>query len=58
VSVNDVPKTREAFAHFSIETVSTRYTIWGGKGSDVTEIVVTGPSKEPLPTAPKDLLSL
>jgi hypothetical protein len=29
----------------------------GGKWSDVTEIVVTGPSAEPLP-ASRDLLSL
>jgi DNA adenine methylase len=57
LSVNDVPETREAFAGFAIESVATRYTIAGGKWSDVAEIIVTGPTKESLP-APKDLLSL
>jgi DNA adenine methylase len=57
LSVNDVPETREIFARFAIEQVQTRYTIAGGKWSDVAEIVVTGPSREPLAIA-RDLLSL
>jgi DNA adenine methylase len=61
LSVNDVPETREAFADFLadflIEMVSTRYTIARGKWNDVTEIVVTGPRKEPVPV-PQVLLSL
>ena len=56
LSVNDVPETREFFRRFAIETVATRYTVSGGKWSDLTEIVVTGPSAEPLP-ASRDLLS-
>jgi hypothetical protein len=51
LSVNDVPETRDAFARFGVESVATRYTIAGGKWSDVAEIIVTGPS-------PHDLLSL
>jgi DNA adenine methylase len=54
LSVNDVPETREIFARFSVEQVQTRYTVAGGKWSDVAEIVVTGPSREPLTP---DLLS-
>jgi hypothetical protein len=54
--VNDVPETREIFRRFAIETVATRYTV-SGKWTDVTEIVVTGPSAEPLATV-GDLLSL
>jgi DNA adenine methylase len=57
LSVNDVRETREIFGRFAIESVGTRYTIAGGKWSDVTEIIVSGPSAEPFPTAP-DLLSL
>jgi hypothetical protein len=49
-------ETREIFRRFAIETVATRYTVAGGKWSDVTEIVVTGPSAEPTP-ASRDLLS-
>ncbi|MGJ5036613.1 DNA adenine methylase [Bradyrhizobium sp. HKCCYLRH3059] len=56
LSVNDVPETRQAFARFGIEPVSTRYTI-SGKWMDVAEILVTGPSSEPLPVV-RDLLSL
>jgi len=57
LSVNDVPETREIFARFSIERVATRYTIAGGKWSDVAEIVVTGSGKDAVPPVP-DLLSL
>jgi hypothetical protein len=37
--------------------VATRYTVVGGKWSDVAEIVVTGPARAPMPWA-RDLLSL
>jgi hypothetical protein len=47
---------REIFAGFVIESGETQYTIAGGKPTDVTEIVVTGPSNEPL-SPPADLLS-
>jgi DNA adenine methylase len=57
LSVNDVPETREIFARFAIESVSTRYTIAGGKWSDVAEIIVTGPGKDSIPPA-RDLLSI
>jgi len=57
LSVNDMPETREVFARFAIEKVSTRYTLAGGKWSDVAEIVVTGPGKESIPPA-RDLLRL
>ena len=57
LSVNDVPETRDAFARFAIERVATRYTVAGGKWSDVAEIVVTGPAREPM-AAVLDLLSL
>jgi DNA adenine methylase len=46
LSVNDVPETREIFRRFAIESVETRYTI-SGRWSDVTEVMVTGPSAEP-----------
>jgi hypothetical protein len=55
--VNDVPETREAFARFAVESVATRYTVAGGNWSDVAEILVTGPAKEPMPSA-RDLLPL
>jgi DNA adenine methylase len=57
LSVNDVPETRDAFARFAIESVATRYTVAGGKWSDVAEIIVRGPAREPLATM-RDLLSL
>jgi DNA adenine methylase len=58
LSVNDVPETREIFARFRIESLATRYTVAGGKWSDVAEIIVTGPSPhDAMPPAP-DLLSL
>lgn len=56
MSVNDVPEMREAFARFAIESVATRHTVAGGKWSDVAEIVVTGPAREPLAVV-QDLLS-
>ena len=56
LSVNDVPETRDAFARFAIESVATRCTVAGGKWSDVAEIVVTGPTKEPPPST-RDPLS-
>jgi len=48
---------REAFSRFTIESVSTRYTVSGGKGIEVAEIVVTGPSPDAVAPA-RDLLSL
>jgi DNA adenine methylase len=56
LSVNDVPEMRSAFARFAIEQVSTRYTV-SGQWSDVSEIIVTGPSKEPFALVP-DLLNV
>jgi DNA adenine methylase len=56
LSVNDVPDLREVFARFSIEGVETRYTVAGGKWSDVAEIVVTGPARNAIAPA-ADLLS-
>jgi DNA adenine methylase len=56
LSVNDVPEMREVFARFAIESVATRYTVAGGKWSDVAEIVVTGPGRDTIAAVP-DLLS-
>lgn len=56
LSVNDVPETRSIFARFAIEQVATRYTV-SGQWSDVSEIIVTGPSKEPFAALP-DLLNI
>jgi DNA adenine methylase len=56
LSVNDVPEMREVFARFGIERVSTRYTVAGGKWSDVAEIIVTGPGRDAIAPVP-DLLS-
>jgi hypothetical protein len=36
---------RDAFARFAIESVAARYTVAGGKWSDVAKIVVSGPAK-------------
>ena len=55
LSVNDVPETREIFGRFHVQQVDTRYTV-SGKWTDVSEIVVTGPSREPL-NLERDLLS-
>ncbi len=45
-------------SQFGIEGVATRYTVAGGKWSDVAEIIVTARSPhETMPLAP-DLLSL
>jgi DNA adenine methylase len=56
LSVNDVPELREVFARFAIESVTKRYTVSGGKWSDVAEVIVTGPSRDAVRLAP-DLLS-
>ena len=56
LSVNDVPEMREVFKRFSIESVATRYTVVGGKWSEVAEIIVTGPHTGSILPAP-DLLS-
>jgi DNA adenine methylase len=58
LSVNDVPEMRQVLARFAIESVATRYSITGGKWSDVAEIVVTGPKPDDVFPAAKDLLSL
>jgi hypothetical protein len=42
LSVNDVPETREFFARFSIEGVTTHYSIGGGEGIEAEEIIVMG----------------
>jgi DNA adenine methylase len=55
LSVNDVPEMRDVFGRFSIEAVTTNYTV-SGKWSEVAEIIVTGPGRDFL--APmRDLLS-
>jgi hypothetical protein len=46
------------YSRFGIEGVATRYTIAGGKWSDVAEIVVTGPSPHEIMPPALDLLSL
>jgi DNA adenine methylase len=56
LSVNDVPDMRDVFGRFAIESVATRYTVAGGKWSEVAEIVVTGPSADAIAPDP-DLLS-
>jgi DNA adenine methylase len=56
LSVNDVPPTRAAFGRFSIEPVSTRYTVAGGQWAEAKEIIVTGPAADSV-QAPRDLLS-
>lgn len=56
LSVNDVPEMREVFGRFSIESVATRYTVAGGKWSEVAEIIVTGPQVASIQPVP-DLLS-
>jgi DNA adenine methylase len=58
LSVNDVPELREVFARFAIESVTTRYTISGGKWSEVAEIIVTGPGRGFAPSVPDLLASL
>jgi uroporphyrinogen-III synthase len=57
LSVNDVPATRDIFRRFAIESAAIRYAVAGGKGSDVTVIIVTGRSADPFPALP-NLLSL
>lgn len=57
LSVNDEPETRDVFDRFAIEGVATRYTIAGGKWSDVGEIIVSGPSRDAIMPL-KDLLSM
>ena len=56
LSVNDVPEMRDVFARFAIESLAMRYTVAGGKWSDVAEIIVTGPGRDVIPPVP-DLLS-
>jgi len=56
LSVNDVPEMRDVLARFAIESVATRYTVAGGKWSDVSEIIVNGPGRDVIAQVP-DLLS-
>lgn len=42
LSLNDVQGVRETFAKFQMETVDCRYSISGGKGKNVTEVVIIG----------------
>lgn len=56
LSINDVPETREIFAGFHVENVSTRYTVTGGDWQEARELIVSGPGKEP-PPAVADLLA-
>jgi DNA adenine methylase len=46
LSINDTPETREIFAAFTIEAVTTRYTIAGGEWTEAKEIFVFGPGAE------------
>ena len=42
LSINDRPEVREVFAGFTFETASLNYSISGGVGKPVTEIIVRG----------------
>jgi hypothetical protein len=55
LSVNDVPETRAFFDRFSIEEVTTRYSIGGGEGIEAEEIIIMGPSPETLRLSQNDL---
>jgi DNA adenine methylase len=46
LSVNDLPETREIFGRFAIDQVDVHYTIAGGRGTDVREILVMGPGRD------------
>ena len=49
------PEMRNGLSRFAIEEVATRYTV-SGQWSDVSEIIVTGPAKEPFAVV-RDLLN-
>ena len=42
LSINDHPDIRETFSAFSIEPVTTTYTVARGEGSKVGELIITG----------------
>ena len=42
LSLNDRPEVRETFKAFAIEGVDVTYSLAGGKGKAVKEVIVTG----------------
>ncbi|PRD45325.1 DNA methyltransferase [Phyllobacterium phragmitis] len=42
VSINDVPEIRSIFSAFAIEDVSLTYSVSGGKGKAVQELIISG----------------
>jgi DNA adenine methylase len=42
LSLNDIPEVRRIFKSFEMETVDCTYSIRGGKGKSVTEVVIFG----------------
>lgn len=42
LSLNDVQGVRETFSEFEMETVDCQYSIAGGKGKAVTEVIISG----------------
>lgn len=42
LSLNDVQGVRETFSDFDMETVDCRYSIAGGKGKAVKEVIISG----------------
>ena len=42
LSLNDRPEVRDTFAGFAIETVDCTYSIKGGKGKAVKEVLISG----------------
>jgi DNA adenine methylase len=43
LSLNDRPEMRKTFERFTIETVDCHYSIAGGRGKKVRELIITGP---------------
>ena len=41
LSLNDRPEVRETFRAFRIETVDCRYSVKGGQGKAVTEVIIS-----------------
>ena len=48
ISLNDNPGVREVFQRFEIIPVSLLYTIHGGAGKEVGEVIIMD-GKEPMP---------
>ncbi|APY14764.1 DNA adenine methylase [Brucella sp. 10RB9212] len=44
LSINDVPEIRTIFSAFDIEDVSLTYSVSGGKGKSVKEVIISGGS--------------